>query len=399
MDGEDLINVLKNAFRRKSSAAADLIETSNYVATRIRVGCLSSAFPKTGATYSTVASPHRSLVTRDAVATPSRQPAHHPAAETMPPPSTPLFHPPVHIPTRALLNFPAPLSQPHSPRPLRLFPRPTRTHATCHIPRLSADPVPPARPRYPTRPLRDLSHGLLSSTIGSLIGAGGGVILTPLLTLTRVSQHEAHGTSLLVIAVTACISALRYFTRASVDVPAAVALMSAALLAAPVGARASAALDARKLKRCFGAFLVFVSIAIPLMPKVALMALGDVSGGLRITVLAVVGVLSGFLSGLLGIGGGTINVPTLVFLGFTQTVAQGTALMAMVFPSMRGAYAHFRLGHVRAERLPGLVIGAMLGGMLGATTALRLQEGTLRVICSGIFVMIGIKYLMDRKKS
>ena len=109
--------------------------------------------------------------------------------------------------------------------------------------------------------------------------------------------------------------------------------------------------------------------------------------------------LSGFLSGLLGIGGGTINVPTLVLLGFSQTVAQGTALMAMVFPSIRGAYTHFKLGHVRTERLPGLVAGALLGGFLGASTALRLQEGTLRVVCSGIFAMIGVKYLLPGKKS
>ncbi|CDF40885.1 unnamed protein product [Chondrus crispus] len=264
-----------------------------------------------------------------------------------------------------------------------------------HVPHLSVQPTSPR----PPHPVRDLSHGLLSSTVGSLIGAGGGVVLTPLLTLTRLAQHEAHGTSLLVVAITALVSALRYFTRARVDLPAAAALMAAALLAAPAGARASASLDAKRLKRCFGAFLLFVSFAIPLLPKVAMLSPVALPSTVRIPVLAVVGMLSGFLSGLLGIGGGTINVPTLVLLGFSQTVAQGTALMAMVLPSIRGAYTHFKLGHVRTERLPGLVAGALLGGFLGASTALRLQEGTLRVVCSGIFAMIGVKYLLPGKKS
>lgn len=244
-----------------------------------------------------------------------------------------------------------------------------------------------------------LLSGLTASTIGSLIGAGGGIVLTPLLTLLSVSQHAAHGTSLVVVSATALVSALRYGTSAQVDVPAALALMASALLTAPIGARASARLDSRRLRRCFGAFLIFVAGLIPLLPLIASTSGLSLPALWKYPLLAVLGCGSGFLSGLLGIGGGTVNVPALVLLaGFPQKVAQGTALMAMVLPSVRGGYAHLKLGQVRADLLPGLVVGALAGGFFGASAAVRMPDKALRVVCAGVFAAMGVRYLLPGRQ-
>lgn len=112
-------------------------------------------------------------------------------------------------------------------------------------------------------------------------------------------------------------------------------------------------------------------------------------------ILGLVGAISGFLSGLLGIGGGTLNVPVLVLLlGFEQHVAQGTALMAMVIPAMRGSLVHWRLGQVKTTWLPTLVSGALCGGYLGASVALGVSQEALRVVCAVLFGGMGIKYVL-----
>lgn len=271
--------------------------------------------------------------------------------------------------------------------------RATLLHAT------ASEEQPPRAAGHPALQThaRALLTGLTASTLGSLVGAGGGVVLTPLLTATAgLRQQEAHGTSLCVVAATAVISAARYGLSAAADPSAAVALAAAALFTAPVGARASARTDAGRLKRFFGAFLIAVSGLIPALPYISG---GDIElhGVVRAGVLLGLGAVTGFLSGLLGIGGGTINVPALgVLAGFPQALAQGTAMLAMILPSLRGAFAHIRLKHVAVNMLPGLFVGAITGGFLGSSVALSLPERTLRVVCSIIFAAIGVRYMMPK---
>jgi uncharacterized protein len=175
--------------------------------------------------------------------------------------------------------------------------------------------------------------GVTGSTIGALIGAGGGVALTPLLTsVLGLSVHRAHGTSLCVVAVTATVGALKYHAAGRVALPAAVFLASTALVTAPLGARFASRTDAKRLKAWFGMFLIAVSILITVLPLVLQSVPGLLLNAVtQRAVMLVVGALVGFVSGLLGIGGGTLMVPALVLLtALPQSTAQGTALLAMV---------------------------------------------------------------------
>ncbi len=90
-------------------------------------------------------------------------------------------------------------------------------------------------------------------------------------------------------------------------------------------------------------------------------------------VLVVVsGFLAGVLSGTMGIGGGVLMVPLMVLgFGFTQTLAQGTSLAAIVPISAVGAFTHFRRGNVLVK--PGLWMG-LAGAPLAAAGALLAQH-------------------------
>ena len=92
------------------------------------------------------------------------------------------------------------------------------------------------------------------------------------------------------------------------------------------------------------------------------------------------GILAGVLSGLVGIGGGVVIVPALVyFVGFNQKLAQGTSLAVLLPPT--GALAfwqYYRTGNVDLRMASLIVLGLLLGGWLGAGWAQQLSNTALR---------------------
>ncbi|HET7573164.1 MAG TPA: sulfite exporter TauE/SafE family protein [Gaiellaceae bacterium] len=95
-------------------------------------------------------------------------------------------------------------------------------------------------------------------------------------------------------------------------------------------------------------------------------------------VAVVLGVVAGVLSGLFGVGGGTLFVPTLVALGLTQVHAEATSLLAMIPVVLLGVWRQHRYGNVSWR--PSLVIGvASIGAAVGgAALAVSLPESVLK---------------------
>jgi len=106
---------------------------------------------------------------------------------------------------------------------------------------------------------------------------------------------------------------------------------------------------------------------------------------------------TGFLSGMMGVGGGTIMVPAMVlFIGMGQHISQGTSLLAMVPAGGVGAFTHGRLGNVESSLLAGLIPGILLGTYLGGTLAHILPEAALRIIFAAVLIWTGARYLKAR---
>jgi uncharacterized protein len=93
-----------------------------------------------------------------------------------------------------------------------------------------------------------------------------------------------------------------------------------------------------------------------------------------------IGILAGVLSGLVGIGGGTMIVPALVyFVGFNQKMAQGTSLAVLLPPS--GALAfwqYYRTGNVDLRMAALIFVGLLLGGWVGGRWAQQIPTEDLR---------------------
>ncbi len=241
----------------------------------------------------------------------------------------------------------------------------------------------------------NLLIGLIAGLFGGLVGVGGGVIMIPLMVgVLRLTQHQAHGSSLVALVFTGLAGAITYAMKGSVDVVASALLAVTAIFTARFGAHFAHALPEWKLKRSFGGFLLCVSILLLLKPYLAQVANPVSAGWAKVVVLMIAGVFTGFLSGMMGVGGGTIMVPAMVLLaGMGQHMAQGSSLLAMVPAGAAGAHAHWKLGNVVTKIMWGLIPGIFIGTYFGGSLALILSEAVLRIIFAAVIIWTGIRYL------
>lgn len=118
-----------------------------------------------------------------------------------------------------------------------------------------------------------------------------------------------------------------------------------------------------------------------------------------IILLILVGLLAGILSGLVGLGGGVIIVPALVFLlGFSQHQAQGTSLGILLLPA--GIFAvinYYKKGFIDVKVVLLLFAGFLVGGYIGSQISLNISETMLKKVFAVALVLIAVKVLFFDK--
>jgi uncharacterized protein len=116
-------------------------------------------------------------------------------------------------------------------------------------------------------------------------------------------------------------------------------------------------------------------------------------------IIILVGIAAGVLGGLVGVGGGIIIVPALVyFIGFSQKTAQGTSLGLIMLPvGILGVLQYYKQGHVDFRVVGILAIGFLLGSYFGSKIALSLPQETIKKIFAVLMIIIAIKMLFFDK--
>ncbi len=111
-----------------------------------------------------------------------------------------------------------------------------------------------------------------------------------------------------------------------------------------------------------------------------------------VILLLAIGLAAGILSGVAGIGGGTVIVPALVFfMGYSQHQAQGVSLTMFLLPiGLLGVYTYYKGGHVNKETVQVALImcaSFVFGSLLGSRIAVNLNQDILKKVF-GVFLLI-----------
>ncbi len=120
-----------------------------------------------------------------------------------------------------------------------------------------------------------------------------------------------------------------------------------------------------------------------------------------ILIVIIIGIAAGMLSGLVGIGGGLIIVPALVyFLGMSQHSAQGTSLALILLPvGILAVLTYYKQGYIDVKIVGLLAIGFVAGSFLGSKIAINLSQDTIRKCFAVLMLLVAVKMLFfDKKK-
>ncbi|KAJ1452155.1 sulfite exporter TauE/SafE-domain-containing protein [Pelagophyceae sp. CCMP2097] len=246
--------------------------------------------------------------------------------------------------------------------------------------------------------------GALAGALGSLAGMGGGFVAIPMMTRFGMTQHAAHGTSLVGVCATGVAGALAYSKDGHVDWVAAAAIASMGMFTARLGAQFGSKLDSKTLSRALGVFMLAVAPIVPFKDRIVaqfsskpVAAASDNApiNGRPLSEYAsfvTIGAASGFLAGLFGVGGGAVVVPLLALAtGMDHKIALGTSLAAMVPTGLSGVYSHAQLGNVSPRSALPLALGTCAGAYVGGRLAAHCPDEPMKLGFGVIMLALGAR--------
>jgi uncharacterized membrane protein YfcA len=255
-----------------------------------------------------------------------------------------------------------------------------------------------------------MALGSVAGILAGLLGIGGGLIIVPVLTIMFTSfgfneayiLHMALGTSLTSIIFTSISSMLAHHKREAVIWPVVLRITPGILAGTFSGAWLASMLSTSFLKVFFSVFLFYVAtqMILGIKPKPA-RTLPKAPG------MFAAGGIIGVFSSLVGIGGGSLSVPFLIWCNTRMHKAIGTSA-AIGFPiAIAGAAGYIvtglgieglpehSLGFVNLTALLGIVLASMASAPLGARLAHSLPVDRLKKIFAGLLYLLGTRMLFS----
>jgi len=266
-----------------------------------------------------------------------------------------------------------------------------------------------------------VAFGVLVGVLSGLVGIGGGAVMVPFLYIVFAAptfsgimldpQHEvivAHATSLFVIVPTA-LSGMRTYQKSDlIDWSVVLPMAGGTVVAAMGGAVLAERLPGPVLKAGFGLSLLVMGAQL-LKPRPAKASAEDEpreSLGKWVSVLC--GCAVGLFSALMGVGGGLLAIPLLIYVvGLDLPRVAATSIGLVVFAAVSGSVSYviagwgtsglppWTLGYVFAPIALALIPGAVIGARWGAMLNQRLDAGLLKVIFGGLFLLEGLELLVE----
>ncbi len=258
--------------------------------------------------------------------------------------------------------------------------------------------------------------GFVIGGYGTLIGAGGGFVLVPLLILLYPKENPEIITSisLAVVFFNALSGSVAYARMKRIDYKSGVLFSAATIPGAILGALTTAYIPRQVFDGVFGCVLIVTSIFLLLRSSNAQpLKRGRTNQGLSINLVEAngtthsfaynpvhgvgVSLVVGYVSSLLGIGGGIIHVPVLVhLLNFPVHVATATSHFVLAVMALVGTLVHIVTGtfHRGVRRTIFLAVGVLIGAQLGARLSDRVHGVWILRSLAIALGFVGVRILM-----
>jgi uncharacterized membrane protein YfcA len=262
--------------------------------------------------------------------------------------------------------------------------------------------------------------GLAIGVISGFVGVGGGFIMTPALIILGVPAHYAVGISMLWVMGNSLMGAIRHHQEGNVDFKLAFIAAIFVIGGIEVGVRLLNFAQSRNVAEeavlyisivvlfLVGAYMFWAlrrtnsesntgsnpesqtglsrQISSIRIPPVILFSKSGVS--VSLVFVAAIGIVTGILSGFLGVGGGFLIVPSLIYLlGVPSYTAVGTCLLLFIFSSAYGSFRHIISGNVLIYVSLLMLVGSSIGVQVGALATRYIKGISMRfVLANTIFV-------------
>lgn len=260
-----------------------------------------------------------------------------------------------------------------------------------------------------------LSAGL----IGALVGLGGGVILVPatlfiginLGYIPSITPQTVVGLSVVMMIFTGLASTLTHMKSKTVDYKTGFIFFAGSVPGTMFGAWINKGLDLPSFNLYFGILLIILAIILIIRDKLKPVnwfvehgtkrTYVDNEGkeyvyGYPIWFAFLLTFVVGCMSGLFGIGGGSMIVPAMLILFlFPPHVAIATSMFLVFLTSIVNSASHIYLGNVPWLYTLPVIPGAYIGAKLGATINKKLKSDTLVFILRIILLLLGIRSIID----
>lgn len=259
----------------------------------------------------------------------------------------------------------------------------------------------------------------MAAFLGGLVGLGGGIVLIPILLYLNqffdafnwATPQVIVGISLITMIFTALSSTISYAKNKRIDFKAGILLLTGCIPGGVLGAWLNKFFNATQFSLYFGLLIIIVSFLSFLgkrqpskkllqknNEKLRTIHIDGKTFHYHISSLPAFGIsfIVGLLSGVFGIGGGSVTVPALMLVfGVPIQIAIATSMFMIFFISIISSVTHIILGHIVWQYAFLFMIGAWIGGTVGARTNQSFKGKTLEWILRLVLIVVGLRLIFD----
>jgi uncharacterized membrane protein YfcA len=234
--------------------------------------------------------------------------------------------------------------------------------------------------------------GVLAGFLAGLFGVGGGVLIVPGLVLAAgMDQRLAHGTSLAAVLPISITSLITYASHGNVDWYVALWLAIGAMAGAVIGTRLLHVIPHRTLGLLFSAILIISAVRLFIAADAD--GRGDVTAAGAIALL-VLGLVTGILAGLLGVGGGIVMVPAMILLfGISPVVAKGTSAAVIIPTAVMGTWRNRKKGNTDLRAAAIIGVAGIVTAAIGGTLADKMSDTVSNVLFATLLLIVAARLL------